>query len=114
MLRISRFAILPGRLLTAPRLGAVERSGDSSTFAIDGLVCSVCASRTSAALGRVPGVQAVEVDLASGCVALQHDAALETAALARALDSVVVMPHARRLIERVARGFASRRARSVA
>ena len=103
MVRIARFLALPHRLLIFPHLGSTRHEGDRSTIAVEGLVCSVCASRTRTAFARIPGVQAVEVDLERGEAVLLHDAPRDRRALEQALEAVVVLPGARRLIERVTR-----------
>ncbi|KMO71313.1 heavy-metal-associated domain-containing protein [Mycolicibacterium chlorophenolicum] len=39
-----------------------------TTFKVQGMTCGHCVSTVKAAVGSVPGVQAVEVDLATGTV----------------------------------------------
>ena len=75
-------------------------------MAIDGLVCGVCAARTQRALAGLPGVAAVEVDLASGLATIEHAASTRAgappdgAALQAALDGVVVAIGLRRWLAR--------------
>jgi copper chaperone CopZ len=103
MVRIARFLALPHRLLVAPRLSSIRHDGASSTIAVEGLVCSVCASRTRTAFARIPGVQAVEVDLERGQAVVLHELPLDRRALEQALDAVVVLRGVRRFIHRVTR-----------
>ena len=85
------------RLTRAPR---VEADGDE--LVIHGLVCSVCASRTRAALLSVPGVRSGEVDLDRGRARLRFDPGdrPDVATLQHALEGVVIGLTVRRVIER--------------
>ncbi|MDO9445267.1 MAG: cation transporter [Dehalococcoidia bacterium] len=104
----------PDRLLRAPRVSVVEpvdltatTPGPSEvTLRVDGLVCSVCATRTASALRRVPGVEHVRVDLAGGQahVRLAPSAVVDEAAMQREVERVVAGMRARRWLERAAGG----------
>jgi len=94
----------PLRLLRAPALRLRSRSERRSTFAIDGLVCGLCAARTQGALAEVAGVQRVRVHLSAGVVELEHEALVagpELSALSRALDGAVIARGARSAVARI-------------
>lgn len=79
------------RLLTAPRLRVSSRDEQCSELVIDGLVCSVCATRTERALRTIPGVTSATVDLERGTARIEHgEAAPDLAQLAEAVDGVVI------------------------
>jgi len=62
-------------------------------------VCSLCAARVLAALESVPGVRQARVDLHAGTATVEHDRAVAGAsALARAVESAVVLRPLRRLL----------------
>ena len=93
-------SIYPLRLLRAPALRVLASGEGTARLAIDGLVCTLCASRTAAALESVPGVRAVRVDLARGGVDVVHDGdGVDVRALSEALEAAVLLPRARRMIE---------------
>jgi copper chaperone CopZ len=52
---------------------------------IEGMSCGHCAGRVEKALGALPGVNAVEVDLASGCAVVSLTAELADEALTAAV-----------------------------
>ena len=95
----------PLRLLRLPALRLRSRSARRTTFAIDGLVCGLCAARAQRALAEVSGVERVRVDLSLGVVELEHagpTAGPELPALSRALDGVVIARGARRAVAKLA------------
>ena len=103
-------SIYPLRLLRAPALRVLASGEGTVRLAIDGLVCTLCASRAAAALASVPGVRAVRVDLARAGVDVAHDGdGADVRALSEALEAAVLLPRARRMIE--ALGAALRRGR---
>ena len=95
--------IHPSRLRTAPAVRAIERGDGSTTFAVDGLVCGLCAARTHTALAGIEGVRSVEVDLERGVAEVEHDGDLpRPAVLQDALDRTVIALPVRKLIDRLA------------
>ena len=57
------------------------------TVAITGMTCGHCALSVREELGGIPGVSAVDVDLASGLVTIDSDSQLETAAIKDAVEA---------------------------
>ncbi len=58
-----------------------------TTILVTGMTCGACVNGVTMALGRIEGVNKIEVDLPSGRVKLRHAGALPTAeVLRRALD----------------------------
>lgn len=86
------------RLRTMPALRVLARADASTQFAVEGLVCGVCAARTRSALAAVPGVRSVRVDLERGTAEVEHepDVRPDEATLERALASIVVARGLRR------------------
>ncbi|MYD66203.1 MAG: heavy-metal-associated domain-containing protein [Chloroflexi bacterium] len=100
----SALHVHPSRLRTAPALRALERRDGSTTFAVDGLVCGLCAARTQQAIEGVEGVHRVEVDLDRGVAVVRHEDDLPgMAAMQQALDRVVIALPIRRLLGRLTR-----------
>lgn len=98
----SALHIHPSRLRTAPGLRTIERGEGYTTFAVDGLVCGMCASRTRSALAGVEGVRDAEVDLARGVAVVRHEGdAPRMAAMQRAVDRVVIARPVRKLLDRL-------------
>ncbi|MDE2695998.1 MAG: heavy metal-associated domain-containing protein [Chloroflexota bacterium] len=98
----SALQIRPSRLRTAPRLRTVERGEGHTTFAVDGLVCGMCAARTRSALSDVEGVRGVDVDLERGVAVVRHDDdPPRMATMQRAVDGVVIALPVRRLLDRL-------------
>ena len=111
----SALHIRPRRLWTAPEVRTIERGDNSTTFAVDGLVCSLCADRTRDALANVEGVRDVEVDLDRGVAVVEHEGdAPGLAALQGALDGAVVARPLRKLLDRLAHPRRHRSERSSA
>lgn len=57
-----------------------------STFHAPDIECDGCANSIKRALGRVGGVQSVDVDIAGKNVRVDHDPSVERSALVSALD----------------------------
>ena len=55
-------------------------------FKLAGLTCEACIKLASKRLAKVPGVQAVNIDLASGNAQVSGDANLNLEALAQSLE----------------------------
>ncbi|MEU8655611.1 heavy-metal-associated domain-containing protein [Actinoplanes philippinensis] len=58
----------------------------TSTFTVKGMTCSHCVQSVTQELSALPGVTAVEVDLASGGVTVASDRALDDEAVRAAVD----------------------------
>ncbi|MCQ4122676.1 heavy-metal-associated domain-containing protein [Rhodococcus tibetensis] len=58
----------------------------TTTVTVTGMTCGHCVSSVREEIGNIPGVTAVDVDLASGRVAIDSDTPIEQAALAQAVD----------------------------
>ena len=98
----SALHIHPSRLRTAPAVRVLERGEDCTTFAIDGLVCGLCADRTRDALTGVDGVRGVRVDLERGVAVVEHEGDVPgLTTLQGALDRVVVARPLRKLLDRL-------------
>lgn len=92
----------PSRLRRAPAVRVIERGEHAATFAVEGLVCGLCAGRARSALASVAGVRGVEVDLERGVAVVEHGGeAPPVTSLQGALDRVVVALPLRRLLDRL-------------
>ncbi len=58
----------------------------STTYRVDGMTCDHCVRAVRAEVGAIEGVSEVEVDLATGEVAVTSDAPLDAAAVRAAVD----------------------------
>ncbi len=58
----------------------------TSTVTVTGMTCDHCASSVREEIGNIPGVTAVDVDLASGRVDIDSETPIEQATLAQAVD----------------------------
>jgi copper chaperone len=58
----------------------------TNTFVVKGMTCDHCVRAVTAELSQVAGVAGVDVDLASGKVALTSDAPLDDDAVRAAVD----------------------------
>jgi copper chaperone len=56
-----------------------------ATYTVSGMTCAHCVSAVTAEVSGIPGVEHVDVDLASGTVTVASDAPLEGAAVAAAV-----------------------------
>jgi copper chaperone len=53
---------------------------------VEGMSCGHCVAAVQAELGRLPGVERVEVDLATGAVTVESVAPVDAAAVAAAVE----------------------------
>lgn len=60
--------------------------GTTTTLLVDGMTCDRCVAAVSEAVGHVPGVTDVSVDLAGGQVTVATDAAPDHTALRAAVE----------------------------
>lgn len=91
------------RLLSAPKVTAVQRDGETTRLSVEGIVCDeVCARRTEHALAAMPGVTSAQVDFEAG-TAVVVGTAHDRRAYDAAIRHVVAGHRLRRLIQRVAR-----------
>jgi copper chaperone CopZ len=58
---------------------------ERTTYAVRGMTCEHCRAAVAEEVGAVPGVTAVEVDLASGAVAVEGEG-VDPAAIAAAVE----------------------------
>jgi len=58
----------------------------TSTYSISGMTCGHCVSAVTAELWRLPGVGAVEVDLAAGTATVTSEQPLDEAEVRAAVD----------------------------
>jgi len=58
----------------------------TTTLTVTGMTCDHCVAAVTEELGKVAGVDQVEVDLDSGRVTVVSDAPLDAAAVAAAVD----------------------------
>ncbi len=57
-----------------------------TTYAVEGMTCDHCVAAVTSELGRLDGVTHVDVDLATGAVAVTSDAALRDDEVRTAVD----------------------------
>ena len=58
----------------------------TSTYTVTGMTCDHCVSAVTQELSDITGVTKVSIELASGQVTVESDAALDQAAVAAAVD----------------------------
>ena len=58
----------------------------ATTVTVAGMTCGHCVSSVREEIGSIPGVTAVDVDLASGRVDIDSETPIEQAAIAQAVD----------------------------
>jgi len=58
----------------------------TTTITVDGMSCGHCVNSVESELGKVPGVQRVDVDLSSGRVTIESEQPIDEAAIAAAVD----------------------------
>ncbi|WKN60422.1 heavy-metal-associated domain-containing protein (plasmid) [Rhodococcus opacus] len=58
----------------------------TTTVTVSGMTCGHCVSSVREEIGSIPGVTAVDVDLASGRVDIDSAAPIEQSAIAQAVD----------------------------
>jgi copper chaperone len=57
-----------------------------TTYTVTGMTCGHCVNAVSTEIGKLPGVEGVRVDLATGAVTVNSAAPLEQSAVAAAVD----------------------------
>ena len=58
----------------------------TTTITVGGMSCGHCVNSVESELGKVPGVQRVDVDLSSGRVTIESEQPIAEAAIAAAVD----------------------------
>ena len=58
----------------------------TKTYTVTGMTCSHCVNSVSSEVRQIPGVSAVQVDLASGSVTVTSEQPVDDAAVAAAVD----------------------------
>lgn len=58
----------------------------TSTYTVQGMTCAHCVNSVGAEVGRVPGVTAVDVDLANGTVTVTSEAPVEDSQIRAAVE----------------------------
>lgn len=58
----------------------------TSTYTVTGMTCGHCVNAVSGEIGALPGVTAVDVDLATGLVTVTSERPLDAAAVRAAVD----------------------------
>ena len=58
----------------------------TATFTVSGMTCDHCVRAVREEVGAIPGVTAVDVDLASGQVTVEAEAPVDPTAVAAAVD----------------------------
>ncbi|MFG2042967.1 heavy-metal-associated domain-containing protein [Dactylosporangium sp. NPDC048998] len=58
----------------------------TQTYTVTGMTCSHCVQSVSSELGKLDGVQNVQIDLASGAVTVTSEQALDDVAVRAAVD----------------------------
>ncbi len=56
------------------------------TYTVTGMTCGHCVNAVTTELSKLPGVEAVEVDLATGAVGVESTQPLDDAAVREAVD----------------------------
>jgi len=59
-----------------------------TTLSVQGMTCNHCKMSVTGALKKLPGVSQVDVSLETGKVEVQHEAGVDRAAMARAIEDV--------------------------
>jgi copper chaperone CopZ len=58
----------------------------ATTFQVTGMTCDHCQRAVTGEIGRIPGIQGVTVDLATGCVTVTATQPVDRADVGRAVD----------------------------
>lgn len=58
----------------------------TTTVTVSGMTCGHCAASVREEIGDIPGVRAVDVDVASGTVKIDSEQAVEAAAIKAAVE----------------------------
>jgi copper chaperone len=56
------------------------------TISVTGMTCDHCVRAVTTEVGQIPGVTGVDVDLATGQVAIESDAPIDDGAIRAAID----------------------------
>ena len=59
----------------------------TTTFTVSGMTCDHCERAITEEIGRVPGVESITVDLASGSVSVTASRSIDRADIAAAVDN---------------------------
>ncbi|MBR5214160.1 MAG: cation-translocating P-type ATPase, partial [Akkermansia sp.] len=62
-------------------------NGQQDTFCVTGMNCSACSSRVERAVGQLPGVQNVQVNLLTGSMRVCHEETLTPQAIIAAVEA---------------------------
>ena len=57
-----------------------------TTYTVTGMSCGHCVAAVTTELGKLPGVATVDVELATGTVSVESEAALDPTEVAAAID----------------------------
>lgn len=63
-----------------------ESTTRTTTITVDGMTCGHCITAVQQEVGQVPGVLGVDVDLATGAVAITSEGELDPTAVTAAVD----------------------------
>jgi copper chaperone CopZ len=64
----------------------MSSSTSTTTWTVSGMTCEHCVAAVTEEVGAVPGVTAVQVDLATGALTVTSETALEESTVAAAVD----------------------------
>lgn len=64
----------------------MSESTTRTTVTVEGMTCGHCVAAVQQEVGQIPGVTGVDVDLATGVVAIASEGELDPAAVAAAVD----------------------------
>ena len=59
---------------------------NTTTYTVTGMTCAHCVAAVTEEVGAVPGITAVEVDLATGALTVTSEGAVDAGAVAAAVD----------------------------
>ena len=68
------------------RTDSEEITMATKTYTVTGMTCSHCVNSVGSEIRQIPGVIAVQVDLANGAVTVTSDQPVDDAAIAAAVD----------------------------
>lgn len=64
----------------------MSESTTRTTVSVEGMTCDHCVAAVQQEVGQIPGVTGVDVDLATGLVAIASEGELDPASVAAAVD----------------------------
>ncbi|QYG91410.1 heavy-metal-associated domain-containing protein [Iamia sp. SCSIO 61187] len=64
----------------------MPESTTRTTITVEGMTCGHCVAAVEQEVGQIPGVTGVDVDLATGVVAIASEGELDPTAVAAAVD----------------------------